>query len=99
MKNSTDKLVSKEIPEGLKAEKEEKKFMFQFVNHEDGKRSEPFVGSWTTIQEILDLRKEDERPTDQDYILLVAVLDGQETTIPATPLITVKTFKDFKHAS
>lgn len=97
MKNATDKLVAKEIPESLKAEKQEKKFMFQFVNHEDGKRSEPFVGSWSTIQEILDLRKDEERPHEQDYILLVAVLDGEDTTIPATPLITVKTFQSFQH--
>jgi len=78
----------------IEQEKQEKKFMFQFVNHEDGTRSEPFVGSWDTVTEILNARKTDERPNNEDYILLVAVLDGKDTKIPATPLITIKTFEE-----
>jgi len=78
----------------IEEQKLEKKFMFQFVNHEDGTRSEPFVGSWDTVTEILNARKTDERPNNEDYILLVAVLDGKDTKIPATPLITIKTFEE-----
>lgn len=91
MTNSTEKLQAKSIPE----QKEESKFLFQFVSHENGKRSEPFVGSWNAVNEILKARKEDEAPTDEDFILLVAVLDGNDTRIPATPLITVKTFQEY----
>jgi len=89
--NSTEKLKAKPIKE----QKNEKKFMFQFVNHETGQRSEPFVGSWNAVNEILKARQEGERPSDEDFILLVAVLDGKETTIPATPLITVKTYQEY----
>jgi len=90
--NSTDKLKAKTIEE----QKQEKKFMFQFVDHETGRRSEPFVGNWDTVSTTLSHVKEGDRPTPEDFILLVAVLDGLDTQIPATPLITVKTFMQFK---
>lgn len=93
MKNSTDRLQAKTISE----HKKEHKFMFQFVSHDSGKRSEPFVGNWDTIHETLKHVQPGERPNEEDYILLVAVLDGENTQIPATPLITVKTFKQFKN--
>ena len=93
MTNSTDRLQAKPIEE----QKKEKKFLFQFVSHTDGKRSKPFVGSWTVINEILDHKEDGEAPHDQDFILLVAVLDGKDTVIPGTPLITVKTFKEFEN--
>lgn len=80
----------------IEEQKKEKKFVFQFIDHENGKRSEPFVGSWDTVQEVLAARKEGERPNEKDYVLLVAVLDGKDTTIPGTPLITVKTFESYK---
>lgn len=83
----------------LEDHKKERKFMFQFINHENGQRSEPLVGNWDAVREVLDLRKEGERPTDEDFILLVAVLDGKETIVPATPLITVETFRKFKEES
>lgn len=79
----------------LEEQKAQKKFMFQFINHEDGNRSKPFIGSWDTITEVLEKRKEGEKPGGEDYILLVAVLDGEETIIPATPIIKVSTFMQF----
>lgn len=95
MTNSTEKMQHKPVEE----QKKENKFMFQFVSHEDGKRSEPFVGSWNAVNEILKMREDGERPSNEDFILLVAVLDGKDTRIPATPLITVKTFLEYDHAS
>jgi len=86
--NSTENTIAKQ--------KMEQKFMFQFINHENGQRSEPLVGNWDSISEVLELRKDSERPHNEDYILLVAVLDGKDTTIPSTPLITIKTFLNFK---
>lgn len=71
-------------------------FMFQFVSKQDGRRSEPFIGDWETLRKILYSREEGESPTDDDYILLVAILDGKDTQIPATPLITVRSFLDFE---
>jgi len=95
MTNSTDNLTFKKQHKTTK-ENKEAKFCFQFVDHENGKRSEPFVGNWDSVQKILDRREDGERPNNEDYILLVAVLDGKDTTIPATPLITVETFTNFK---
>ena len=103
MKNSTENLKAKNMPEkateSIEKQKEQGKFMFQFVDHETGNRSEPFIGSWQAVNEVLKARKEGERPVDQDFILLVAVLDGEETRIPATPLITVKTYQEYNNAS
>ena len=94
MTNSTDNLKAKET-KSIEEEKQEHKFMFQFVDHETGKRSEPFVGNWDTVKETLSHVPDGERPTPEDFILLVAVLDGEKTQIPATPLITVKTLLQF----
>lgn len=111
MKNATEKMTARvkkadgnykdaiaaklDVPEKATVGKKQK-FVIQFIDHESGRRSEPLVGNWSTVKEVLDLRKEGEKPEDKDYILLVAVLDGKDTTIPATPLITVKTFMDFE---
>lgn len=78
--------------EKLKAKPAEQKFLFQFIDHETGHRSKPFTGTWDAVQEVLDYREKGEKPDDQDYILLVAIMDGEDTQIPSTPLITVKTF-------
>lgn len=68
------------------------KFIFQFVDHTNGQRSEPFLSNWTELKEVLELRKEGEKPTDKDFILLVAVMDSKQTHVPGTPLITVETY-------
>ena len=92
--NSTEKLKAKPIPE----QKAEKKFLFQLVSHPDGKRSEPFIQSWDGLTKALTTWRDDEpdsfkeKNVYDDFILLVAVLDDKETTIPATPLITIKTY-------
>lgn len=86
---------SNQTEKSIDQQKQEKKFLYQFVNHENGQRSEPFVGNWETIQQILELREDGEAPTDEDFILLVAVLDGEETIIPSTPLITLKTYQAY----
>lgn len=80
----------------IQAEKQEQKFMFQFVDKESGRRSEPFVSNWDQLAEVLGKREKGESPKNDDYILLVAVLDGEDTRIPATPLITVETFMNFQ---
>lgn len=82
------------VAEAIAEEKAQRKFLFQFINHENGQRSKPFVSNWEDVRDVLENRKEGEMPTDKDYLLLVAVLDEEETTIPATPLITVKTYLD-----
>ena len=69
-------------------------FVYQFICAETGNRSECFLSNWTELAEILRLReqREDAKPTDKDYILLVAVMDGEQTHIPTSPLITVETY-------
>lgn len=70
------------------------RFIFQFVCGSTGIRSEPFESNWTELQEILDLRTDDNpKPDDEDYILLVAVLDGKQTHIPSSPLLKVATYE------
>jgi len=92
--NSTEKLRGKPVEE----QKKEKKFLFQLISHLDGKRSEPFTMSWDGLTEALTLWKEtdpekyNEDEVFKDFILLVAVLDDQDTVIPATPLITIKSY-------
>lgn len=71
---------------------EGKAMLFQFIDHETGFRSKPIAGGPNEILKILDARKEDEKPVADDYILLHTVLDGDNSFIPTTPLITVKTF-------
>lgn len=97
MTNSTDNLKSRPANKTLEQEKQEHKFMFQFIDHLTGTRSEPFVGNWDTIHNTLSHIQPGERPGEKDYILLVAILDGEHTQIPATPLITVKSFMTFKN--
>lgn len=82
----------------IEEEKQTKKFLFQLVSHLDGKRSEPFVQSWDGLTKALTTWRDEEpesfkeKNVYDDFILLVAVLDDKETTIPATPLITIKTY-------
>lgn len=66
--------------------------VFQFIDRETGGRSEPFVSNWNELGKILAARKEDQKPTNEDFILLVAVMNGEQTHIPISPLITVETF-------
>lgn len=89
MKNIPPQLASQEET----AESKFNEFVFQFICHETGHRSEPFLSTWTKLGEILELRTpEQEKPSDKDYILLVAVMDGKQTHIPTSPLITVETY-------
>ena len=74
--------------------REKQQFCFQLIDHETGHRSEPFTGSWEVMREVLDAREPGAKPHDDDYILLVAVLDEENTHIPTTPLITVKTYSE-----
>lgn len=70
-------------------QKAEQKFIMQFIRKETGARTEPFTTSFDKLYEVL---SEQEERNDEDYILLVAILDGENTRIPPTPLITVETF-------
>lgn len=76
--------------------KKSQDFLFQFICHETGARSEPFVSDWRQMKEILLDREPGQKPADKDYILLVAVLDDKQTHIPKTPLIHVETFMDIQ---
>jgi hypothetical protein len=94
--NSTEKLKARraEIQEKLPLEeqKREKKFLFQIISHKDGKRSEPFITSWDDLHKLLNENKESPDYPGEDYLLLVSVLDGEDTIIPATPIIKISTF-------
>lgn len=88
MSNSTDRLKAKSINE----QKAERKFLFQVISHVDGKRSEPFLASWDHLHKTLNENKDHPDYPGDDYLLLVSVLDGEDTIIPATPIIRISTF-------
>lgn len=67
-------------------------YVFQFIDHETGYRSDAFEGSYDTLRTIIEARTDDQKPHDADYILLVAIIEDGKTTIPKAPLITVGTF-------
>ena len=78
----------------LDEQKSEKKFLIQFISAKDGRRCEPFLTSWDGLAETINEIKqhEENEMSDEDLILLVAIIDGKDTQIPATPLIKVSTF-------
>ena len=82
------------IEDQVNKHKQQEGMMLQFVSHANGRRSEPFMSTWTQLREMLLARPEqdEQQVNDKDYILLVAVMAGEETQIPSTPLITVETF-------
>jgi len=68
------------------------KFMFQMIGHESGNRTEPFIGTWADVARSLAKLEEEKQ---QDYLLLVAILDPedeQNMVIPKTPLLKIETF-------
>lgn len=96
-KNETiDKLqksqITPEMAKDIANQKIENKFIFQIISKENGKRSEPFVTNWSELYTIL---SQAEEQNIHDYILLVAVLQGDETIVPGTPLITIETFLEY----
>lgn len=78
----------------LEETKAEQKFCFQLIKKETGKRSAPFVTNWSKLYESFKNadQTDENAPSQDDYILLVAVLDGEDTTIPTTPLITIRSY-------
>lgn len=96
MKNATENLKSRpaEVQHNLdlSEQKAQKKFMFQIINHTDGQRSEPFITSWDELHKTLNENKDHPEYRGDDYLLLVSVLDGEQTIIPSTPIIKISTF-------
>lgn len=81
------------VTRSLEEQKNQANFLFQIISHVDGRRSEPFVASWDAVTEMLKKHEGTEVSKD-DYLLLVATLEGENTRIPATPIIKVSTFLD-----
>lgn len=69
------------------------KMIFQFINHETGYRSDAFEGDYEILTTVIEARDADDPEVrNEDYILLVAITEGDSTTIPKAPLITVGSF-------
>jgi len=108
MKNATDKLQARKAERQMDVEeqinsiedqKKEQKFVFQIISHLDGRRSEPFVTSWDALYSTFhDNQNEPDFPAD-DWLLLVSVLDGENTTIPATPIIKISSFMNLANTT
>lgn len=65
------------------------------IRKADGSRSDPFSGTWDQLHEACSKSELDQ----EDYILLVAIVDPDDDTqmvIPKTPLITVQSFLEIK---
>lgn len=89
--------ISDEQREKIGEKTKLQKLVFQFIDHETGKRSKPFIGNYNLLKEIVqEAYDNEEKPEPQDYILLVAVIgdEPEDTLIPGTPLISVGTFLD-----
>ncbi len=78
--------ITPAMQDSINEQKKDRKFIFQLIGCEDGKRSEPIVTSWDQLREALSSDNFDQ----DDFILLVAALDGKDTIAPATPIITIK---------
>ena len=73
------------------------KQIYQFISSETGQRSDPFEATWDDLYKVLQNQKSDEDPINEnDFILLCMVVDGENSSIPKSPLITVKSFMEFK---
>ena len=68
------------------------RFIFQMVHHSSGERTEPFIATWPELYRTCREATEEEPLLMEDYILLVQVLDDENSIIPQTPLIRVETF-------
>lgn len=72
----------------------EKRFVYQIINAENGNRSKPFEGSWDQIAEVMNKNRESIQM--KDYVLLVAAIDPEsddkQLVIPQSPLITIGAF-------
>ena len=88
--------VKEKINSKVQEERKQMKFMFQLISAEHGRRTDPFV---TNYVDLADALKKDNDVSSDDYILLVAVLDGENTQIPTTPLITVGKFLEIQENS
>ena len=84
-------MENQQIQETVNEIKKNERFMIQIINHENGYRSEPFLTDWDGLRTALKASEEN-GPTEDDYILLVAVMRDEETIIPQAPLITIKSF-------
>lgn len=71
---------------------EQAKLLFQFIDHENGSRSQAVTGNAGTIMEIIKAREPGQKPRNEDYIIVLAVLSGENTFIPETPIILVDSF-------
>lgn len=89
--------VADQVKAKVAEQMQQQKFVFQLVDHESGQRSEPFITTWDELYDLVNdnLAKSDQAEKRlKDYVLLVCVLEEQETVIPGTPLITVQSFLD-----
>lgn len=65
------------------------KFIFQLIKKKDGSRSDPFTATFPQLLDIFDTTEE-AIISSEDYVLLVCVIEGENTRIPKTPLISVQ---------
>lgn len=82
--------------EEINKEKKQTGMMLQIISAENGERSEPFIATWEELHQVLskemDMDESEMNVKEKDYILLVAVMQGEETRIPRAPLITIESF-------
>ena len=66
------------------------KYLFQIISADNGQRSEPFITTWDKLHQVFS--EGGDEVNQEDYILLVAVMNDKETTIPGNPLMKIKSF-------
>ena len=67
-------------------EKQQSGMMLQIICQKSGIRSEPFMANFSELAKILnnEMEKDESNITPDDFILLVAVMNGEDTKIPTT---------------
>ena len=77
------------------------KHVFQLVNCNDGRRSEPFIETLDGLAMLLAKAQSKDEYREDDLILIVATIyedSGEEQThIPTSPLLTIKTFMESRN--
>lgn len=88
------KQILQAVAEKQLEEKRQTGMMIQIISHENGNRSEPFIANFKELGEILNKEMEtgESHIHEKDFLLLVAIFQGEETKIPTSPIITIETF-------
>lgn len=68
------------------------RFMIQFINGDNGQRTEPFVATMDQLREVL--QDVDDPKMQKDYCLMVGMIEDEELKVINAPLLSVKSLQE-----